>query len=269
MFGGLKNKLQEAIAKVTAPKKDEIEQEIRKEKEEHQQQEIRQEMQELHAKERETREVMETGKTEVTEHKITRMEERMEAKVKKEEMMIEKLEEEITEEKEDDLEEMAREEFDKIAKQESTDKEEETELLARQQLLEKAGIKAPEAPHEEQKALPDRKELAAETKLQELLQTGKPDKKKEEKRSFISKIVKKIAEKTLAKEDIESIVKNLEMALLENDTALEVAEKICDDVRHQLIGRSVKRGDVEAAVKNALREAMLNVMKQEKIDRKS
>ncbi len=262
MFGGLKKKLQEAIAKVTAPKKDEIVQEIRKDEEEHQQQEIKQEIQELQSKEKETREVMEGRRIDDTEHKIQRMEERMEAKVQKEEMMLEKLEEEITEEKEDDLEEMAREEFDKIARQESADKEDEAELLARQQLLEKAGIKA--AP-EEQKLL-EKKELAAESKLRELLETEKPDKKKEEKRSFISKIVKKIAEKTLDEKEIGAIIKNLELALLENDTALEVAEKICGDVKKGLVGKSVKRGDVENVVNESLRHAMLDVMKQEKID---
>ncbi len=85
---------------------------------------------------------------------------------------------------------------------------------------------------------------------------------KEEKRSFFSKIT----EKKLTDSEIEKIMKELNIALLENDVAVEVADRISDDVKKELIGASVKRGRVDDTIKEALKYAMLDVMKQDKID---
>ncbi len=210
MFGGLKKKLREAIAKVTAPKKEEIAQEMKEAEAEQLHEEVREEIKELELKEKETEEQIESRTPEtLPEH----VEESIESKLEKEELLIEKIEEELAEEQKEDLGQLAKEEFEKIS--------------------------------------------AAHTPSPYPLP---------EKKSFIAKIVKKIAEKTLDEADINAMVRNLELVLLENDTALEVAEKICADVKSSLVGKSVKRGDVEKVVKDALRAAMLDVMKQDKID---
>ncbi len=85
---------------------------------------------------------------------------------------------------------------------------------------------------------------------------------KEEKRSFFSKIT----EKRLTDSEIEKIMKELNIALLENDVAVEVADKISDDVKKELLGTNVKRGKVDDIIKDALKYAMLDVMKQDKMD---
>ena len=85
---------------------------------------------------------------------------------------------------------------------------------------------------------------------------------KEEKRSLLGKIT----EKRLSESEMERILKELNIALLENDVAVEVAERISDDVKRELAGAIVKRGKVEDVIKEALMHAMLDVMRQEKID---
>lgn len=89
---------------------------------------------------------------------------------------------------------------------------------------------------------------------------------KEKKKGIFPKLIKKVVEKKLSESDIEKILKELQIVLLENDTAIEVAEKICDDVKKELIDKSVKRGKAEDVIKSALRNAILNVMKQEKLN---
>src|SRR3989338_5468943 len=84
----------------------------------------------------------------------------------------------------------------------------------------------------------------------------------EEKRSLFGKIT----EKKLSESDIENILKELNIALLENDVAVEVAERISEEVKVELLGATVKRGRVEDTIKEALSHAMLDVMSQEKID---
>src|SRR3989338_184150 len=83
---------------------------------------------------------------------------------------------------------------------------------------------------------------------------------KEEKRSLLGKIT----EKRLSESEIERILKELNIALLENDVAVEVAERISDDVKRELAGAIVKRGKVEDVIKEALMHAMLDVRRKEK-----
>ena len=89
---------------------------------------------------------------------------------------------------------------------------------------------------------------------------------KEEKTSHGFSFFRRVSEKKLSDTDIEKILKELHLALLENDVAVEVADRISTDVKKELFGASVKRGKVENTIKDALRNAMLDVMKQDKID---
>ncbi|MFH0832975.1 MAG: signal recognition particle-docking protein FtsY [Candidatus Aenigmatarchaeota archaeon] len=93
---------------------------------------------------------------------------------------------------------------------------------------------------------------------------------KKEKKGLFSRllpgIVKKVTEKKLSVGDVDTILNELKTALLENDVAFAVAEKICNDVKSDLVDKSVKRGSVEEIIKASLHSAMLDVMSQEKID---
>ena len=84
----------------------------------------------------------------------------------------------------------------------------------------------------------------------------------EEKKGLFSKIL----ETTITENDLDVILKELKFALLENDVAIDVVEKISSDVSNELKNKNVKRGAVEESIRTALRNAMLDVMSQEKID---
>jgi fused signal recognition particle receptor len=88
----------------------------------------------------------------------------------------------------------------------------------------------------------------------------------QEKKGFLRGLIKKVAEKKLSEGDVQTILKELQIALLENDTSLEVAEKMCDDIKKELMGKSVKRGKIEDVIKDALRNAMFDVLKQDKVE---
>ncbi|MBI2583255.1 MAG: signal recognition particle-docking protein FtsY, partial [Candidatus Aenigmarchaeota archaeon] len=85
---------------------------------------------------------------------------------------------------------------------------------------------------------------------------------KEEKKGFI----KAIKEKTLSDSDVNEILDELQSVLLESDVALEAAERITGDVKKELIGKSVKRGEIESAIKTALNHALLDILSAEKIE---
>lgn len=76
----------------------------------------------------------------------------------------------------------------------------------------------------------------------------------------------RVFEKEITEQDVQLVMKELQLALLENDVALEVAEKISDDIKKELTGKYARRGKIEELIENALKNAMLDVMKQEKIN---
>ncbi len=89
---------------------------------------------------------------------------------------------------------------------------------------------------------------------------------KEKKPSLIEKIKKKISEKTLSEADLKDILWDLQIGLIENDVAVEVAEKICSDLKQSLIGKSVGRKEVEIAVKNSLKSSIMEILKINSVD---
>lgn len=127
---------------------------------------------------------------------------------------------------------------------------------------EKSKIKETEKPAVTIEMLTEKEELEAE----KLFDKTEESMEKKAKKSLFGGLAQKITEKKLSEEEVEKILKELRTALLENDVALDVAEKLSDEVKHGLTGKNVKRGDVEKIIRESLKMSMLSVLKQEKID---
>lgn len=67
--------------------------------------------------------------------------------------------------------------------------------------------------------------------------------------------------KTISEKDIDDILFELELALLEGDVAMEVAEQIINSVKEGLVGRKIKRrGDVAQFTTEALKKAISSIL---------
>jgi fused signal recognition particle receptor len=70
-----------------------------------------------------------------------------------------------------------------------------------------------------------------------------------------------VRHKTISDKDIDDILFELEMALLEGDVAMEVAEQIIKSVREDLVGRKIKRrNDVSDFTREALKKAIEKIL---------
>ncbi|RAP54259.1 MAG: signal recognition particle-docking protein FtsY, partial [Methanosphaera sp. rholeuAM130] len=70
-----------------------------------------------------------------------------------------------------------------------------------------------------------------------------------------------ITKKTIKEEDIEDILDELFMSLLEGDVAYEVADRIVESVKEDLIGKKIqRRGDMELFTTNALKNAITEII---------
>ncbi|WP_414468308.1 signal recognition particle-docking protein FtsY [Methanobacterium sp. ACI-7] len=104
-----------------------------------------------------------------------------------------------------------------------------------------------------------------EKEPEEIEESSKEVNEEEEKSGIFSFVTKK----TISEKDIDDILFELEMSLLESDVALEVAEKIINSVKEDLVGRKIKRrSDVAEFTREALRKAVSEILGVETRDLK-
>jgi fused signal recognition particle receptor len=87
-------------------------------------------------------------------------------------------------------------------------------------------------------------------------------------KSGLSSLVNKITTTELKAENLRPILSDFKLTLIENDVALPVAERICEELEKRLNGIQIKRlEDKRKIVEQNLREVLLEVMStNEKID---
>jgi len=126
------------------------------------------------------------------------------------------------------------------AKKISRDKEKEVEEVTKE---EKKKIK-----EEVKKAEKEKKEK-------------KPEIKKEpEKKGIFKKISDKIRKIKISEEDFEVYANELEMLLLENNVALEVAEKIIKELKERIVGKELLKKEIEPEIKDSFKEIIREIL---------
>ncbi len=106
------------------------------------------------------------------------------------------------------------------------------------------------------KEKPEEKEELKEKILEKL-----PAEKEEEKSpGFFSKLSSKFTTSTLTKENVEEIFEDLEIILLESNVALEVVDKIKENLLKDLVGIEVKKSEIEKTILNSLKSSIEEVL---------
>ncbi len=88
----------------------------------------------------------------------------------------------------------------------------------------------------------------------------------EEKKGFFGKLKEKIITKKISEEKFEELFFDLEIALLENNVALEVVEKIREDLKKELVDKPIPRSNIEKIIKESLKTSIGEVLSIEGID---
>lgn len=94
----------------------------------------------------------------------------------------------------------------------------------------------------------------------------KVEEKAEEKKGFFSRIKEKIITKKISSEKFEELFSDLEIILLENNVALEVVDKIKNDLKEKLVDKPIKRGAVLDTIRLNLKSSIEDLFKFESID---
>lgn len=80
--------------------------------------------------------------------------------------------------------------------------------------------------------------------------------KKTEQTGIIGKIKEAVTTTKISEGKFQELFEELEMTLLENNVALEVIDKIKEDLKKDITGAAIPRGKVEYAIKKSLKESI-------------
>jgi fused signal recognition particle receptor len=85
-------------------------------------------------------------------------------------------------------------------------------------------------------------------------------------RKIAEAAIKKIVEKKLSEKDLDPILNKLKTDLIEADVAYEVAEKISENLKNDLIGKEIKRGEEKEIVFKSLKKSLLEILNVPEIE---
>jgi len=80
------------------------------------------------------------------------------------------------------------------------------------------------------------------------------------KDSFIKKITSKISKIKISEKEFEVYSEELEMLLLENNVALEVAEKMVKELKQRIIGKELLKKEVESEITDCFKEIIEEIL---------
>lgn len=92
-------------------------------------------------------------------------------------------------------------------------------------------------------------------------ETEKYDESKEEK-GFLKKIKERVVTKKINERQFEDFFYDLEIALMENNVAVEVIEKIKDDLKKDVVDIPIKRGKIEEKIMQSLKISISSLFKE-------
>jgi fused signal recognition particle receptor len=120
----------------------------------------------------------------------------------------------------------------------------------------------PEEAEEEKK--PEKREKPEEK--EEKIEEEAEEEKEGEKKGFFQRVGEVFTTKTLSESKFDEIFWELEVAMLENNVAVSVIEKIKEDMKAKLVNQKLKRSAIEETITGALRDGIDDVLTQEKTD---
>jgi len=162
-------------------------------------------------------------------------------------------EEEKTEEKKKEKKEPKKE----VKELKGKAKEEEKELAKEEKKVEEKPEEVKELIEEEKK-----EKLKKVEEIKEELIEGEP----KEKKGFFQKITEIISKKALSEKQFDDLFFELEVALMENNVAVEVIEKIKQDLKQELVEKPILRKKVKSIIIETLKKSLNELFDVDKIN---
>ena len=115
-----------------------------------------------------------------------------------------------------------------------------------------------EAEKDKKRLWPFNKKKEKHSKEQKRNENPITDLKQEE--SFFSKLAKKLTTVKLKDEDFEDAFQDLEITLLENNTALEAVDKIKSHLKESLVNKDIRKSEIQKTLISALKDSITSIL---------
>ncbi|MEM4245362.1 MAG: signal recognition particle-docking protein FtsY [Candidatus Nanoarchaeia archaeon] len=89
---------------------------------------------------------------------------------------------------------------------------------------------------------------------------------KEEKKGFFAKLTEKVTTTKISESKFNDLFWDLEVALMENNVAVEVIDKIKSDLKKDIVDVPIKRSDVKEVVTKSLKSSIEDLFSQPELD---
>lgn len=128
---------------------------------------------------------------------------------------------------------------------------------------EKPKAKPPERPKHEPKI--ERK--AEEPEIHKVEKIEKPvEKPVEKKAGLMDRLTGKVLERKISDNDIDSLFEEMELGLMEANMTIETIEFIKSEMKRLLVGKQLKRGEIEKDIRTTLEKILLEIFDQGEIN---
>lgn len=79
-------------------------------------------------------------------------------------------------------------------------------------------------------------------------------------KGILSKFKQKVTTKTIDEKQFDDLFWELEIILLENNVAMEVIEKIKEDLKQNLVNKPIKKSEIEKTINNSLKQSIEEIL---------
>lgn len=112
---------------------------------------------------------------------------------------------------------------------------------------------------EKREEIPEERELG-EKVWEDIKQEEKSKEKEEKKKGFFQRIFSKITKVEIAEKDFNDYSEELETLLLENNVAFEVAQKIIERLKAEIVGKEISKKEMESEINKFLKKIILDIL---------
>ena len=118
----------------------------------------------------------------------------------------------------------------------------------------------------EKSVIKEKKPNAAAEEIRPAEEKKEAEEAKPEKKSFAKRLTEKLTKVTVSEEKFDELFWDMEVALLENNVAVEVIDRIKSNLKKQLAGRPISKSGVKETIKQSLKDSIEELFIVKKID---
>jgi fused signal recognition particle receptor len=146
------------------------------------------------------------------------------------------------------------------AEEEIKEKVEEELKETKEGIKESKKVEKEEKKKEKKEAKEKKKQEKEEKKEKKVIRLKEEESEEEKEKNIFKKFGEKISKVKISEKEFDVYGEELEMLLVENNVALEVAEKIVKDLKEKVVGKEILKKELEGEIKESFKDVIRDIL---------